>query len=107
MMLPARNLLRTTSFAFALIGTSFAQTFSAPKHYPPFTDSYRLVVGDFNRDGAADLIGVANVSGSTQIYLYLNNGVRCVRNTEADFRNVRRSTGASRRFQSGRQSRLR
>ena len=74
MMLAARNLLRTTSFAFALIGTSFAQTFSAPKHYPPFTDSYQFVVGDFNRDGAADLIGVANVSGSTQIYLYLNNG---------------------------------
>src|SRR5437763_7229780 len=74
MMLPARNLFRTTSCAFALIGTSFAQTFSAPKHYPPFTDSYQFVVGDFNRDGAADLIGVANVSGSTQIYLYLNNG---------------------------------
>jgi hypothetical protein len=74
MMLAARNLLRTTLFAFALVGPSFAQTFSAPKHYPPFTDRYQFVVGDFNRDGAADLIGVANVSGSTQIYLYLNNG---------------------------------
>src|SRR5438270_13387042 len=52
-----------------------AQTFSA-KNYGPFTDSYEFTVGDFNHDGAADLLGVANFNKGTQtqIYFYLNNG---------------------------------
>ena len=57
-----------------LVAPLFAQSFAPPKNYPPFTDSFQFAVGDFNQDGAADLLGVANVSGSTQIYLYLNNG---------------------------------
>ena len=33
-----------------------------------------MVVGDFNRDSAADLVGVTNLNGGTQIDFYLNNG---------------------------------
>lgn len=73
-MLVARHLLRIVSCTFLLTFPVFAQTFAAPRNYPPFTDSFRFAVGDFNRDGAADLIGVANFNGGMQIDFYLNNG---------------------------------
>lgn len=73
-MFTARVVRRTILSAPLLIAPLFAQTFASPKNYPPFTDSYQFAVGDFNHDGAAGLLGVANVSGSTTIYLYLNNG---------------------------------
>ena len=70
----AAHVRRLFLSALLLVAPLFAQSFAPPKNYPPFTDSFQFAVGDFNHDGAADLLGVANVSGSTQIYLYLNNG---------------------------------
>ena len=39
-MLAARHLLRTVSCTFLLFFPVFAQTFTATKNYPPFTDSF-------------------------------------------------------------------
>lgn len=73
-MLVARAALRIYLSALSLITPLLAQTFAAPKNYPPFTDSFRVAVGDFNRDGAADMVGVTNFNGGTQVDFYLNNG---------------------------------
>ncbi|HEY1946600.1 MAG TPA: VCBS repeat-containing protein [Bryobacteraceae bacterium] len=53
-----------------------SQTFAPPKHYGPFTDSYQLATGDFNRDGAADFVGAANFNNGTQteVVVYMNSG---------------------------------
>ncbi len=68
-----RAFLRTVVSAVLLTAPLFAQTFSV-KNYPPFTDSFQFAVGDFNKDGAADLLGDANYNGSEQVYIYMNNG---------------------------------
>jgi hypothetical protein len=54
----------------------FSQTFAPPKNYGPFTDSYQLATGDFNRDGAADFAGAANFNNGTQteVVVYMNSG---------------------------------
>jgi hypothetical protein len=76
MLLNLRRILGACSAALLLSYPLFCQTFAAPKNYGPFTDSFQLKAGDFNRDGAADLIGAANFNNGTQTHLviYMNNG---------------------------------
>ncbi len=75
-MLCLRRLATAVVSASLLAVPLFSQTFSSPKNYGPYIDSSGLVVGDFNRDGAADLLGTALINNGTQtqIFLYLNNG---------------------------------
>src|SRR4030081_21551 len=72
----ARRFLGACSAALLLASALFAQTFAAPKHYPPFTDISQMVAADFNHDGAADLVGNALINNGTQtqIMVYMNNG---------------------------------
>jgi hypothetical protein len=70
------SFLGACSSALLLAAPLFSQSFASPKNYGPFTDSFQLKTGDFNRDGAADLVGVANFNNGTQTHLavYMNNG---------------------------------
>ncbi|HUA15785.1 MAG TPA: VCBS repeat-containing protein [Verrucomicrobiae bacterium] len=54
----------------------FAQTFSAPKRYGTFTDAFQMVAAGFDRNGAADLVGVANLNNGseTSVVVYMNTG---------------------------------
>jgi FG-GAP-like repeat len=72
----ARRFLGACSAALLLASALFAQTFAAPKHYPPFTDISQMVAADFNRDGAVDLVGYALINNGTQtqIMVYMNSG---------------------------------
>src|ERR1700692_4310406 len=76
MLFDLRRVLGACSAALLLSYPLFCQTFSPPKNSGPCTDSFQLKAGDFNRDGAADLVGAANFNKGTQTHLvvYMNNG---------------------------------
>ena len=54
----------------------FSQTFAPVKHYGPFTYTAQMQTGDFNRDGAADFVGLAYINNGTQteVVVYMNSG---------------------------------
>jgi hypothetical protein len=64
--------------AVALLCASslFSQTFAPVKHYGPFTYTAQMQTGDFNRDGAADFVGLAYINNGTQteVVVYMNSG---------------------------------
>jgi hypothetical protein len=71
-----RRLTEAFTVALLLASPLIAQTFAPPKNYAPFTDSFQLKAGDFNRDGAADFVGAANFNHGTQteVVIYMNSG---------------------------------
>jgi hypothetical protein len=76
MLFHLRNYCGAGLLALLCASPLFSQTFAPPKHYGPFTDSFQLATGDFNRDGAADFVGAANFNNGTQaeVVVYLNSG---------------------------------
>jgi len=72
----SRPFLGACSAALLFVSPLRSQTFAPPKNYPPFTDVSQMVVADFNRDGAADVVGSAfyNTTNQTNVVVYMNSG---------------------------------